>query len=148
MFGSPSLMGGVETHDPDQPGMLPTFGISIPIPLLNRNKAAIATANAELIRARAELNATTIEYNTTVARLRRERTISYRRALLDRNLLESADRVASMSVRGYREGAFPIASVLEAQKSARDVLRQYIDDVAEAWIADAALRVLTLTAGQ
>jgi cobalt-zinc-cadmium efflux system outer membrane protein len=148
VFGSPSLMGGIETHDADQPGILPTFGISIPIPLLNRNKAGIAIANAELIRARAELNATTIEYNATVSRLRRERTIAYRRALLDRELLESANRVASMSVRGYREGAFPIANVLEAQKSARDVLRQYVDDLADAWIADATLRVLTLTAGQ
>jgi cobalt-zinc-cadmium efflux system outer membrane protein len=148
VFGSPSLMAGVETHDKDQPGMLPTFGISIPIPLLNRNKAGVATANAELLRARAELNATTIEYNATVARLRRERTVAYRRAIMDKELLESANRVATMSVRGYREGAFPIANVLEAQKSARDVLRQYVDDLADAWIADATLRALTLTAGQ
>jgi hypothetical protein len=68
--------------------------------------------------------------------------------VLDRELLQSANRVASMSVRGYREGAFPIANVLEAQKSARDVLRQYVDDLADAWIADATLRVLTLSSEQ
>jgi hypothetical protein len=52
-----------------------------------------------------------------------------------------------MSVRAYREGATPIAYVMEAERSARDVLRQYVDDLADAWIADAVLRVLTLTTG-
>jgi hypothetical protein len=34
---------------------------------------------------------------------------------------------------------------LEAQRNARDILGQYIDDLAEAWIASAELRVYTLT---
>jgi cobalt-zinc-cadmium efflux system outer membrane protein len=148
VFGSPSLMGGIETHDPDEPGILPTFGISLPIPLFNRNKAGIMSANAELTRARAELSAASIEYAANVSRLRRQRATAYRRAVQDRALLETANRVASMSVRAYREGAFPIANVFEAQRSARDVLRQYVDDIADAWIADAVLRLLTLTASR
>jgi hypothetical protein len=45
----------------------------------------------------------------------------------------------------YTEGAAPLANVLEAQRSARDVRSQYIDDVSTLLIADATLRLLTLT---
>ena len=45
----------------------------------------------------------------------------------------------------YREGAVPLATVLEAQRGAREMLAQYIDDIATAAIAAATLRVLTLT---
>jgi cobalt-zinc-cadmium efflux system outer membrane protein len=148
VFGSPALMAGIETHDPEgtEKGILPTFGITLPIPLLNRNRAGIMTANAELIRARAELNITRVEYAASLSHLRRQRATAYNRVIQDRALLASANRVASMSVRAYREGAVPIANVFEAQRSARDVLRQYVDDLADVWIADAMLRVLTLTA--
>ena len=104
------------------------------------------TANAELTRARAELSITRVEYAASLSHLRRRRATAYNRVIQDRALLTSANHVASMSVRAYREGAVPIASVFEAQRSARDVLRQYVDDLADVWIADAMLRVLTLTA--
>jgi len=61
-------------------------------------------------------------------------------------LVGSANRVAAMSLTSYREGAAPLAFVLEAQRTARDVLARYIDDVADAWITTARFRMLTLTA--
>ncbi|MEO8192204.1 MAG: TolC family protein [Gemmatimonadales bacterium] len=147
VFGSPALMGGIETRDPGGTGneLLPTFGVTLPIPLLNRNRAGKAQASAELMRARAELSVTRLEYTATLMRMERQRTTAYARAARDRSLLASANRVASMSVTAYRAGAVPLSNVFEAQRSARDILRQYIDDLAELWIADATLRVLTLT---
>jgi outer membrane protein TolC len=61
-------------------------------------------------------------------------------------VVESANRVAAMSMTAYREGAATLPNVLEAQRNARDILAQYIDDLARAWIATATLRALTLTA--
>ena len=49
-----------------------------------------------------------------------------------------------MSLTAYREGAATLANVLEARRSARDVLAQYIDDLANAWVATAELRVLAI----
>jgi outer membrane protein TolC len=49
-----------------------------------------------------------------------------------------------MSLTAYREGAASLPNVLEAQRNARDVLGQYIDDLSNAWIATAELRVLAL----
>src|SRR5439155_16524417 len=63
----------------------------------------------------------------------------------DRVLVESATRVAAMSLTAYREGAQGLPAVLEAQRNAREILSQYIDDLAQAWIATATLRLYDLT---
>ena len=60
-------------------------------------------------------------------------------------ILSSAGRVAALSLTAYREGAAPLATAIEAQRNSREILAQYIDDLAAAWIATAALRVRTLT---
>jgi outer membrane protein TolC len=53
-----------------------------------------------------------------------------------------------MSVTAYKAGAMSLPNVFEAQRNARDILRQYIDDLSAAWVADATLRLLTLTVEQ
>lgn len=150
VFGSPSLVAGFETRDPGgtENQLLPTFGFSIPFPLFNRNRAGIAQARSDLLRARADLSVTTLEYAAVLHKMQRQRATAYARAERDRRLLSSADRVASMSVTAYRAGAVPLANVFEAQRAARDVLRQYVDDLADIWVADATLRVLTLTSAR
>jgi len=145
IFSPFSLMGGVEHGDDSQPGLLPTFGVSIPIPLLNRNRGAIALAEAERERARAELALARIETRNAVARAVRSRNLALEKVRRDRVLVESASRIVSMSLTAYREGAQGLPAVLEAQRNARDVLSQYIDDVAEAWIAGAVVRLYKLT---
>lgn len=149
-FGSPALMGGFDTRDPtgSEPGILPTFGFSIPIPVLNRNQGAIASARADVKRAEAGLAITRIEYIAEVTRARRERSAAYSRAARDLTLLAAANRVAQMSVTAYKAGAMSLPNVFEAQRTARDILRQYIDDLSDAWVADATLRLLTITTAQ
>lgn len=145
-FGSPGLMVGLETGDPAAPGMLPTFGLSMPIPLLNRNGGGIRLAEAEQARARALVALAAAQSGADIARARRELAIALDRFRRDALLVVAADRVAAMSLIAYREGASPLPTVLEARRNARDVLGQYIDDLAAAWIAAARLRVLTLAA--
>jgi cobalt-zinc-cadmium efflux system outer membrane protein len=147
VFGSPSLMFGFETHDPTggETGILPTFGLSMPIPILDRNRGPIAQADAQRERARAELTLARLEGQARIARARRELAIALAKVERDRLLVASAGRVATMSLTAYREGASSLPNVLEAQRNARDVLAQYVDDLAAAWVATAALRVFTLT---
>lgn len=145
IFGSPSIVGGFETGDPSVPGFLPTFGLALPIPLLNRNRGPVMLAEAEQARARAELAFAEVQSRTGIARARRTVAISFAKVERDRLLVAAANRVASMSLIAYREGASSLPNVLEAQRNAREVLGQYVDDLASAWIAAAELRVLTLT---
>jgi cobalt-zinc-cadmium efflux system outer membrane protein len=149
VIGSPGVLAGIETHDPTggEPGILPTFGFSIPLPLLNRNRGPIAQAQAERARAGAELTLARLETGAKIARAQRERTAFLARVARDQQLLASANRIAAMSLTAYRAGAASLPNVFEAQRNARDVLSQYIDDVAAAWIAESTLRLMTLTTG-
>jgi cobalt-zinc-cadmium efflux system outer membrane protein len=141
-----SVQGGVEWGDPSFSGLLPTFGFSIPLPLLNRNRGPIALAEAERERARAELALALFQTQATIGRARRERTVALEKLQRDRVLVESANRIAAMSLVAYREGAQALPAVLEAQRNARDILSQYVTDLADAWIATATLRLYSLTA--
>ncbi len=140
-----SVQAGVEWGDPDLSGLLPTLGFSIPLPLLNRNRGPIAQAAAERERARAELALALFQTKATVGRAVRERNVALEKLQRDRLLVESANRIAAMSLVAYREGAQGLPAVLEAQRNARDVLSQYIADLADAWIATATLRLYSLT---
>jgi len=140
-----SVQAGVEWGDPGLTGLLPTFGVSIPLPLLNRNSGPIALAEAERERARAELALAVFQTEATIGRARRERAVALERLQRDRVLVESANRIAAMSLVAYREGAQGLPAVLEAQRNARDILSQYINDLADAWIATATLRLYSLT---
>jgi cobalt-zinc-cadmium efflux system outer membrane protein len=147
VWALPALEAGFETGDPsgDARGILPTFGFSLPLPLWNRNRGGILTAAAERDRARAELALARLEGAAHITRARREFDVAADRLRRDARLLESANRVVAMSIRAYQEGASPLASVLEGQRTSREVLLQYIDDLAAAWNAAAALRLHTLT---
>jgi cobalt-zinc-cadmium efflux system outer membrane protein len=145
IFSVPSLSLGFEFKDPSQPGILPTFGLGIGLPLFDRNRGAIAQAEAERARAAAELMLAHVESHNEIAHALRERENALSKVGRDRLLVVSANTVVSKSLIAYREGASSLPNVLEAQRSAREVLSQYIDDLANAWIATAELRVLALT---
>jgi len=145
VFAAPTISFGFEHGDPDQPGVLPTFGLGFSLPIFNRHRGEILVAEAERIKAQAELALVQVEARNQIAHATRERENAIAKVARDRQLIASSDRVASMSLVAYREGAASLPNVLEAQRSARDVRGQYIDDLAAAWIATAELRVLSLT---
>ena len=147
VWGAPGLLVGFDTHEPGVSNdILPQFGFTLPLPLFGRNRGAIAQAESELARARAELVLARVEGEARVARTRRERDIAMVKVRRDQLLVASAGRVAAMALVAYREGESSLPNVLEAQRNAREMFGQYIDDVAQAHIAAAALRVYTLAA--
>jgi len=142
IWTTPSLSLGFEHGDPDQPGILPTFGLGIALPLFDRNRGGIAQAEAERARAAAELTLAQVEARNQVAHATRERALAVARVERDQQVTASANRVAAMSLTAYREGASSLSNVIEAFRTSREVLAQYITDLAAAWIATAELRAL------
>jgi cobalt-zinc-cadmium efflux system outer membrane protein len=142
-----ALQAGIENHDPTgaETGILPTFGVSIPLPLFNQGGGSIAVAEAERDRARVELAAAERESAALLARARRELQSASARVTRDRQLVETANRVARLSLRAYAEGEYPLTTVLEAQRNARDTLSALIDDLVAANIAASALRLYSGT---
>lgn len=148
VWGVPSLQVGVDWGDPanDPPNkLLPMIGVAIPLPLLDRNRGPIAQAEAERDRARAELALARLDARQRLIEGVRERATLLRQVARDRDLVARANRVASKSLEAYREGAMALPAVLEARRAARDVLGQYIDDLAALLTVDAELRALTRT---
>jgi outer membrane protein TolC len=86
-----------------------------------------------------------LETKAAIGRAIRSRKLALDKIRRDRLLVESATRIAAMSLTAYREGAQGLPAVLEAQRNAREILSQYVDDLAEAWIASAILRLYNVT---
>ena len=140
-----NVTAGFDWGDPTNPGMLPVIGLTVPIALFSRHRGPNLEAQATLEKTRAELALAQTEGAARIARARREQNIALAKVRRDRILLTSANRVASMSLTAYREGQSSLPNVLEAQRNAREILGQYIDDLSAAWIASASLRVFLLT---
>ncbi len=141
----PSLILGVEFGDPGEPGYLPNIGVAVPLPFFSRNQGPIAEAEAERDRARIQLMAARLEIRRRLLEGVREREQLIAKVLRDRDLVVRAQRVADRSLTAYREGASALPAVLEARRSAREVLSQYIDDLAALLIVNSELRALTQT---
>jgi cobalt-zinc-cadmium efflux system outer membrane protein len=146
VFNLPSLSVGFEFGDQADPGLLPTIGVAIPLPLFNRNQGPIAEAQAERDRTRVQLLAVRLEVRRRVNEGTRERNALIARVVRDRDLVTRAQRVATRSLTAYREGAAALPAVLEAQRSAREVLAKYIDDLAALLTVNTELRALTQSA--
>ncbi len=143
---APNLEIGFDTGDPTSSTphqVLPVLGFSFPLPLFNWSGGEVLRALADRDRALAQLDLTRRETTAAVARARRDLVAARARLGRAQGLVESANRVAVMSLRAYGEGAVPLATVLEAQRNAREILARYIDDLAAADAAARALRLLT-----
>ncbi len=145
-LGPPAIQAGVEAVDPTEHGLLPTVGISIPFPLFNQNGGEVALATANRDRAAAELELARRESAAQLAQATRALDVAQLRLRRDRELLSLADRVVARSLTAFADGASPVSAVLEAQRSARDALLQYIDDLAAANTAAAAVTLFRLAA--
>lgn len=145
-LATPSLSLGVESGNPGGPGgALPLIGVSLPLPLFNRNGAATDAARVAAERARAQLAQTRLELDAALSEARRDAVNARSRATRSARLVAGADRVASLSLLAYREGASTLPNVLESQRSARETLAQYLADVAAARNATALVRLLSLS---
>ena len=144
----PSLSVGVEFGDPTggEPGYLPVIGLSVPLPLFNRTQGPIAEARAEREKALAQLTTARLVARQRIVEATRERQQLIARVERDRDLVVRAQRVADKSLTAYREGALALPAVLEARRSAREVLGQYIDDLAALLTVNTELRALTQNA--
>jgi cobalt-zinc-cadmium efflux system outer membrane protein len=147
LFAAPSLTVGWEQRDPTgaEPGTLPTVGIALPLPLFNQNRGTILLAQSQRDRAEAALALARLEGAQQAARARRELALARERLARSERLVASANRVAQLSLLAYREGAFALPSVLEAQRIARETLSQYVNDVVAARNAAGLVHLLTLT---
>ncbi len=137
----PAVRFGFDQGDPsgEETGLLPTLGVSLPLPLFNRGGGEVAAAAAEAQRARAILADAERDAGAALAAAGRRRDIARTQLERDRAVAEDAEQVARMAATAYREGESPLVNVIEAQRNARDALRRLIEDLAAVRTAEATL---------
>jgi cobalt-zinc-cadmium efflux system outer membrane protein len=117
----PAISGGIQTTR-DVTGTSALFGVSVPMPLFDRNQGAIAKATAQVTAADLELQAAQaevraqIENSALVLAKRKEALHTFEGAVTDR-----VPVLRRMAEDAYREGSADILELLDAHRSLRDL---------------------------
>lgn len=120
-------------------------GVSIPLPLRNKNQGAIAAAEARVRAATAREAIALADYRQEVAQARADYLGAEAKAkTLEAGSLPQAEEALRLAEVGYRNGKFPLMEVLAAAE-ARDEIRRSLIDAREAQ-ARAAARLIRLAA--
>jgi cobalt-zinc-cadmium efflux system outer membrane protein len=139
----PVLSGGVELTQ-DAQSRSATFGISIPLPILDRNQGAIARAQVREDEAVLERKAIVAETRADLERA--VEVAAERRAALaeiDASVSTRLPEMRSMAEAAYREGRGDILELLDAFRSLTATRLARVDAFAGAAHADADLLFLT-----
>jgi cobalt-zinc-cadmium efflux system outer membrane protein len=103
------------------------FGISVPLPIMDRNEAGIARAQAEARAAEADL---ALQRNRVLAEVegayRAWENARDRVAAFDQGLLRQAEESESIARAAYQEGAIDLLPYLEAQRTRAEIRHQYL----------------------
>jgi len=137
---TPSLqLQGFGTTDPE--GIALTVGISIPLPLFDRNQGAIARARAQEHAAELEHHATTAELTADLARaIAIERARYAAAAQFEADAIERLPRVRTMAEASYRAGQGGIVELLDALDAITEARLREIELVAAVQGAELEVR--------
>lgn len=120
------------------------ISLSVPLPLWNRNKGGVETAQARLRQA----ETTMLLSQRSIERQVREQSETYQSKLEEMSrwrpdAVQSLREAAELGDRHYRLGALPIATYTELQRQYLDAMEALLDTRCEAFTAAQELEVLT-----
>jgi cobalt-zinc-cadmium efflux system outer membrane protein len=120
----PTVRAGVRRfRETDSSAFL--VGISIPLPVFDRNAGAIQRAQQELVRAEAEAEATRLSMRASFVRAREALRAAEREVEVMRStILPAAEQALAAAQEGYEAGKFGFLDLLDAQRTAFDVNAQ------------------------
>jgi outer membrane protein, heavy metal efflux system len=107
-------------------------GVTVALPLFNRNQGEIAEARATLLQVQARRDA--IHRNVENAVFADMARIDAQRRQLDTyrtTIIPAATELATLAEESYKLGRNPVLALLDAQRSLRDVRREYLQALVE-----------------
>ncbi|MCX6545893.1 MAG: TolC family protein [Acidobacteria bacterium] len=100
------------------------FSFGVPLPIFNRNEAAVARASAEQQQATARLAAAEIQVSLDVQEALNAIDVTRRRVrYVEGEYLKSAREARDIVLASYRSGAATLIDYLDAQRALREALR-------------------------
>ncbi|MHC4543582.1 MAG: TolC family protein, partial [Planctomycetota bacterium] len=122
-----TLNGGLRRFNETDDNAI-VFGVSIPVPISDRNQAGKLAAAYNLARAREKQRAAHIRIQMELAKAYQALSSAYTEAAeLDKNVLRGAESVFEASKTGYTLGKLDYLNVLDAQRTLFKAKAQYID---------------------
>lgn len=102
------------------------FGVTLPLPLFNRNQGDIQRADAELRQAERLAEATSVRARLEVQQAANAVDVNRERVTyIEREYLQSARESRDIILASYRLGASDLIDFLDAQRAFRDTVRTY-----------------------
>ncbi len=121
------LSGGVKRFKETNETMF-IVGLSVPIPIFDRNQGGVREAEYLLAQAGEQQRATAVHIRTVLSEALGALSSSHAEALVLKNIVLPAAEQAFVSAgEGYRQGKFEFLEVLDAQKTYAEVRYQYIE---------------------
>ncbi|MES2831417.1 MAG: TolC family protein [Pseudomonadota bacterium] len=113
-------------------------GVSMPLPLFDRNQGNTLEALRRTDKARFELTATEVRLNSEVSQASRRLEAARSNAeLLQRDIVPGAQSAFDAATKGYEFGKFGFLDVLDAQRTLLLARSQYLTSLSEAYKAAA-----------
>ena len=104
------------------------LGVSIPLPLFDRNQGGALEARYRLAKAEEEHKASEVRVRTALAEAYRALSIAFAEATaLKNDVLPGAQSAFDATNEGYRQGKFGYLDVLDAQRTLFKTRDQYIE---------------------
>jgi cobalt-zinc-cadmium efflux system outer membrane protein len=124
-----TLSGGVRRFE-DTDDTMYLFGLSIPLPIFDRNQGGVREARFSLEKAAEEQRAAAVRIRTELSEALGALSSAHAEALtLKRVALPAAEQAFTAAREGYRQGKFGFLEVLDAQKTYAEVRYQYIESL-------------------
>ncbi|MHC4558580.1 MAG: TolC family protein, partial [Planctomycetota bacterium] len=125
-----TLKGGVQRFNETDDNAI-MFGVSIPLPISDKNQAGKLQASYELARAREEQRAAYTKVQMELVKSYQALSSAYTEATeLNKNVLQGAEGVFEASKTGYTHGKLDYLNVLDAQRTLFEAKARYIDALA------------------
>jgi cobalt-zinc-cadmium efflux system outer membrane protein len=107
------------------------MGVSIPIPVFNRNQGEIAAAEYDLLKVREERRGVELRVKAELAESYMSLSASFvESSLLKNRVLPAAQKAFEATQEGYLQGKFGFLDVLDSQRTLFEVRGQYINALA------------------
>jgi len=139
----PVLSGGAQLTQ-DVTGTSAVFGLSLPLPVFDKNQGAIAKAeaqlNADVLALTAELEEAHAEVDRAAKLLRARREALTR---LEGGVVQRVPVLRQMAEDAYREGSGDILDLLDAMRSQRTIQLSHVQQLESVTLAEETVRAVT-----
>ena len=126
----PTIFGGIQRFNEDDDTAM-VFGLSIPVPVSNRNQGRILEARYNLVKAEKQREAVEANVYAHMARAYEALSSAFIEVTdLKNEVLPGAQSVFDTAIQGYRGGKFDYLMVLDAQRTLFQTRARYIESLA------------------